>query len=75
MTVDEVEEEFRLFQSTTLNDGILTKRADDAWTEVGLMESGGRKLFEKLSTVMLGVCLIIHSNAVLIKFLQGWQVW
>lgn len=63
VTVDEVEEEFRLFQSTTLNDGILTKRADEAWRALGVMESGGKKLFANLSTVMLGVCVIFLSNA------------
>uniref|UniRef100_A0A9J8C603 DUF4371 domain-containing protein n=1 Tax=Cyprinus carpio carpio TaxID=630221 RepID=A0A9J8C603_CYPCA len=63
VTVDEVEEEFRLFQSSTLNDGFLTKRADEAWRELGVMESGGKKLFANLSTVMLGVCVIFHSNA------------
>lgn len=55
-----MEEEFRLFQSTTLNDGILTKRADEAWRELGVMESGGKKPFANHSTVM---CVIFHSNA------------
>lgn len=63
VTVDEVEEEFRLFQSSTLDVGFLTKRADEAWRELGVMESGGKKLFANLSTVMLGVCVIFHSNA------------
>ena len=61
--MDDVEEEFRLFQSTTLDDGILTKRADEAWRELGMMATGGRKLFESLSSVMLGVLVIFHSNA------------
>lgn len=63
VTVDEVEEEFRLFQSSTLDVGFLTKRADEAWRELGVMESRGKKLFANLSTVMLGVCVIFHSNA------------
>jgi len=63
VTVDEVEEEFRLFQSTALDDGVVVKWADEAWRELGLMEAGGKKLFANFSTVMLGVCMIFHSNA------------
>ena len=63
ITMDEVEEEFRLFQSTALDDGVLTKRTDKAWRELGLIEGGGKKLFHNLSTVMLGICVIFHSNA------------
>ncbi|XP_054628077.1 uncharacterized protein LOC129179195 isoform X2 [Dunckerocampus dactyliophorus] len=63
VTVDKVDDEFRLFQSTALDDDILTKRVDEAWVEIGAMESGGTKLFSNLSAVMLGVCVIFHSNA------------
>lgn len=63
MTVDEVEEEFRLFQATALEDEILAKQVDEAWKELGLIERGGTKLFAKLSKVMLGICVIFHSNA------------
>nr|XP_057926630.1 uncharacterized protein LOC131128085 [Doryrhamphus excisus] len=63
VTVDKVDDEFRLFQSTALDDDILTKRVDEAWIELGAMESGGTKLFWNLATVMLGVCVIFHSNA------------
>lgn len=64
MTVDEVKEEFPLFQSTSLVDGILYKTADGAWRELGLMATGGGKLFANLSTVVLGVLVTFHSNAV-----------
>ena len=47
VTVDDVEEEFQLFQSTSLDDGILSKRADEAWRELGLMATGGEMLFAK----------------------------
>lgn len=63
VTVDEVEEEFRLYQSTALDDGVVAKRADEAWRELGMMQVGGKKPFEHLSTVMLGICVVFHSNA------------
>ena len=59
--VDDVEEEFQLFHNQSLDDGI--QRADEAWRELGLMATEERKLFENLSTVMLGVLVIFHSNA------------
>lgn len=61
--MDEVGEDIWLFQSTTLDNGILTKRADEAWSELGVMESGGKKHFAYLSTFMLVVCVIFHSSA------------
>lgn len=47
VTVDEVEEDFRLLQSSALDDGIITKRADEAWRELGVVESGEKQLFCK----------------------------
>ena len=61
--IDDVEHEFRLFQATSIQDSILKRRADEAWTEIGQLATAGRKLFHGLSTVMLGILLIFHSNA------------
>lgn len=63
VTLDDVEEEFRLFQSTSLDDGILSKKADEARRELGLLATGGGKLFANLSTITLGVLVIFHSHA------------
>ena len=57
--IDDVQDKFRLFQATSIED----KRADEAWTEIGQLATAGRKLFHGLSTVMLGILLIFHSNA------------
>lgn len=53
LTVDDAEEEF---QSISLDDGILSKKADEAWRELGRMATVGVKIFANLSTVMLCVC-------------------
>lgn len=59
VTVDDVEEKFWLFQSTSLDDGILSQRADEAWRELDPMASGGGSFLHP--TVMPGV--IFHSRA------------
>ncbi|KAJ8356401.1 hypothetical protein SKAU_G00191950 [Synaphobranchus kaupii] len=46
VSVDAVEDEFRLFQATRLDDGILSKRADEAWREPFSLVAGiGFKAF------------------------------
>lgn len=47
VTVDDVEEELQLFQSTRRDDGTIPKSADEAWREMDLMATGGGKLFCK----------------------------
>lgn len=45
--MDDVEEEFQLFQSTSWDDGTIPKRADEAQREMDLTATGGGKLFSK----------------------------
>ncbi len=63
VTVDQVEDEFRMYQTTSFDDSILNKRIDEAWRDIGLLKRGGKEIFSKLSVVMLGILVIFHSNA------------
>lgn len=63
--MDDVKEEFKLFQHTSLDDGIISRRAYEAFREMNVMATGGGKLFAVLSSVMLGVHAIFQSSAVM----------
>lgn len=52
--------------STALDDGVVAKRADEAWREPGLMEARGKKPFANLSTVLIRFFKIGRS---------GWCNW
>ncbi|KAJ8402837.1 hypothetical protein AAFF_G00361510 [Aldrovandia affinis] len=63
VTVDQVEDEFRMYQTTSFEDSILNKRTDEAWRDIGLLKRGGKEVFSNLSAVMLGILVVFHSNA------------
>lgn len=63
VTVDQVEDEFRMYQTTSFDSSILKKHIDEAWRDIGLLKRGGREVFAKLSAVILGILEIFHSNA------------
>lgn len=52
-----------MYQTTSFDDSILSKRIDEAWQDFGLLKRGGKEVFSNLSVVMLGILVIIHSNA------------
>ncbi|KAL1268657.1 hypothetical protein QQF64_034020 [Cirrhinus molitorella] len=63
VTVDQVEVEFRMYQTTSFDDSILNKRIDEAWQGIGLLKRGGKEVFSNISVVMLGILVIFYSNA------------
>lgn len=63
ITADQVEDEFRVYQTTTFEDSLLQKRCDEAWKDIGRIKKGGVEVFKNLSAVMLGILVIFHSNA------------
>ncbi|KAL7378445.1 hypothetical protein ABVT39_013846 [Epinephelus coioides] len=63
VTVDQMEDEFRMYQTSSFEDSILSKRADEAWVDTGHLKRGGQEIFSILSAVMLGILVIFHSNA------------
>ena len=58
-----MEDEFRLYQTSSFEEGILTSRADETWRNIGRVTSGGKETFINLSKAMLGILVIFHSNA------------
>lgn len=62
---DKLEEEFLKYQVDKLTPEILSAdRIDVQWHEIGqLMDCQGNYKFRLLSSVMLGICVIPHSNA------------
>lgn len=52
-----------MYQTSSFEDGILGKRADEAWVDIGHLKSGGQEIFSSLSAVRLGILVIYHSNA------------
>ncbi|GAA6082503.1 zinc finger MYM-type protein 6-like [Tachysurus ichikawai] len=63
VTVDQVEDEFKIYQTTSFEDSILRKRIDEAWRDIGQLKRGYQQIFSNLSAVMLGILVIFHSNA------------
>lgn len=63
VTVDQMEDELRMYQTSSFEDSILSKRADEAWVDIGHLKRGGQEIFSNLSAVMLGILVIFHSNA------------
>ena len=63
VTADQIEDEFRRYQITELDNAISQKRIDSAWREIGLIKVGEVCIFKNLSCVMLGILVMFHSNA------------
>jgi len=63
VTLDQVEDEFRMYQTTSFDSSILRKRIDEAWRDISLLKRGGQEVFANLLAVMLGILVIFHSNA------------
>lgn len=63
VTVDQMEDEFRMYQTSSFEDSILSKCADEALVDIGHLKRGGQEIFSNLSAVMLGTLVIFHSNA------------
>lgn len=61
--MDQLEDEFRLYQSFSFEEAILRKRIDEAWREIGQLKRGCQPIFSNLSAVMLGILVVFHSNA------------
>ncbi|KAL1255524.1 hypothetical protein QQF64_013585 [Cirrhinus molitorella] len=71
VTVDQVEDEFWMYQTTSCDDSILNKRIDEAWQGIGLLKRGGKEVFSNISVVILGISsiamLIVRGCSVLLK--------
>lgn len=63
VTVDRVENYFRMYQTTSFYDSILNKPIDEAWRDIGLLKRGGKEVFSNLSVVLLGILVVFHCNA------------
>lgn len=62
-SADLVEDEFRLYQSTTFEQSLVNMRTDQIWREIGTMRRVGSLVYFHLSALMLGILVIFHCNA------------